>query len=198
MNDILPYLISAFVGVGLAAATGFRVFTPFFLLSLATYMNWIPNNFQWEWLGSQTTVIATGIAMLLEIVAYYIPFVDNLLDTISVPLATVAGTMLFAAQFTDISPFLQWSSAIIAGGGTAAAIGTTFAGTRATSSATTAGIGNPLVSTVETAGSTIMSIIAIFAPIIAVILVVIIIYFCIKYGRKIYLKLKPKRNQITN
>lgn len=198
MNEILPYAISIFIGIGLAAATGFRVFTPFFLLSLATYLNWIPNNTEWTWLGSETALITTGIAMVIEVLAYYIPFIDNLLDSIAVPLATVSGTLIFASQFTEVSPFLQWSSAIIAGGGTAATIGSIFAGTRATSSATTAGIANPVVSTLETIGATIMSFLSLFAPVIAVILVIITIYFGVKYSRKIYQKFKGSKARPLN
>ena len=118
----LPYILSAFIGVGLAAATGFRVFLPMFAVSLASYMGWIPMNEHFEWLSGLPTLITTGIATVVEILAYYIPFVDHILDTLSVPLATIAGSVMFASQFADIGTFPQWALALIAGGGTAAAI----------------------------------------------------------------------------
>jgi len=195
MTDSLPYLVSLFIGIGLAAATGFRVFLPIFFLSLGTYLKIIPLDADYAWIGSLPAVIATGIATLTEIIAYYIPFVDNILDSITVPLATIAGSMLFASQFTEVNNWIQWSLAIIAGGGTAAPISSVLAGTRAASSTTTAGVGNPILSTVETIGSTIMSIFAIFIPVLAGILVLIMLYFAIKYGKKLYYKISGKKQQ---
>ncbi len=146
-----PYILSAFIGIGLAAASGFRVFLPMFAVSLASYMGWIPMNDHFMWLAGLPTLITTGIATIVEVLAYYIPYVDHLLDTISVPLATVAGSVLFASQFADLGTFPTWALALIAGGGTAAAISSGFAGTRAASTATTGGLGNSVVATTETA-----------------------------------------------
>ena len=186
----LPYAISAFIGIGLAAASGFRVFLPMFAVSLASYMGWIPMNENFAWLSGLPTLITTGIATIVEVLAYYIPYVDHLLDTLSVPLATVAGSVLFASQFADIGTFPQWALALIAGGGTAAAISSGFAGTRAASTATTGGLGNSVVATTETAGAGIMSFLAIAAPIIAAIAAVILIITVIVLGRKLWNKFR--------
>lgn len=186
----LPYAISAFIGIGLAAATGFRVFLPMFAVSLASYMGWIPMNENFDWLSGLPTLITTGIATVVEILAYYIPYVDHLLDTLSVPLATVAGSVLFASQFADIGTFPQWALALIAGGGTAAAISSGFAGTRAASTATTGGLGNSVVATTETAGAGIMSVLAMAAPIIAAIAAIILVITVIILGRKIWNKFR--------
>ena len=186
----LPYAISAFIGIGLAAATGFRVFLPMFAVSLASYMGWIPMNESFQWLSGLPTLITTGIATVVEILAYYIPFVDHLLDTMSIPLATVAGSVMFASQFAEIGTFPQWALALIAGGGTAAAISSGFAGTRAASTATTGGLGNSVVATTETAGAGIMSVLALAAPIIAFIVAIILIITVVFFGRKIWRKFK--------
>ncbi len=186
----LPYAISAFIGIGLAAASGFRVFLPMFAVSLASYMGWIPMNDTFAWLSGLPTLITTGIATVVEILAYYIPYVDHLLDTLSVPLATVAGSVLFASQFADIGTFPQWALALIAGGGTAAAISSGFAGTRAASTATTGGLGNSVVATTETAGAGIMSVLAMAAPIIAGIAAIILVIVVIILGRKIWNKFR--------
>ena len=184
----LPYIISAFIGIGLAAATGFRVFMPMFAVSLASYLGWIPMNESFEWLAGLPTLITTGIAMIAEILAYYIPFIDHLLDTISVPLATIAGSVMFASQFADIGTFPQWALALIAGGGTAAAISSGFAGTRAASTATTGGLGNSVVATTETAGAGIMSFLALAAPVIAFIAAVALIITVLVLGKKLWRK----------
>lgn len=186
----LPYVLSAFIGIGLAAATGFRVFLPMFAVSLASYMGWIPMNENFQWLAGLPTLITTGIATIVEILAYYIPFVDHILDILSVPLATVAGSVMFASQFADISTFPQWALALIAGGGTAAAISSGFAGTRAASTATTGGLGNSVVATTETAGAGIMSFLALAAPIIAGIAAIILVIVVIVLGRKIWNKFR--------
>lgn len=184
------YALSAFIGIGLAAASGFRVFLPMFAVSLASYMGWIPLPESFHWLGGISTLVATGIAMVAEILAYYIPYVDHLLDTINVPLATVAGSILFASQFTTMEVFPQWALALIAGGGTAAAISSGFAGTRAASTATTGGLGNAVVATTETAGAGIMSILAMAAPIIAAIAAVFLLIIVFVLGRKIWNKFR--------
>ncbi len=186
----LPYIISAFIGIGLAAATGFRVFMPMFAVSLASYFGWIPMNESFEWLAGLPTLITTGIAMVAEILAYYIPFIDHLLDTISVPLATIAGSVMFASQFADIGTFPQWALALIAGGGTAAAISSGFAGTRAASTATTGGLGNSVVATTETAGAGIMSFLALAAPVIAFIAAVALIITVLVLGKKLWRKFR--------
>lgn len=185
-----PYIISAFIGIGLAAATGFRVFMPMFAVSLASYFGWIPMNESFEWLAGLPTLITTGIAMVAEVLAYYIPFVDHLLDTISVPLATVAGSVMFASQFADIGTFPQWALALIAGGGTAAAISSGFAGTRAASTATTGGLGNSVVATTETAGAGLMTFLALVAPVVAFIAAVGLIITVLILGKKLWRKFR--------
>lgn len=185
-----PYILSAFIGIGLAAASGFRVFLPMFAVSLASYMGWIPMNEHFQWLAGLPTLITTGIATIVEILAYYIPYVDHLLDTISIPLATIAGSIMFASQFTDLGTFPTWALALIAGGGTAATISSGFAGTRAASTATTGGLGNSVVATTETAGAGIMSMLAIFAPIIAFVIAIALLVVVFIFGRKIWGKFK--------
>ena len=186
----LPYVLSAFMGIGLAAATGFRVFLPMFAVSLASYMGWIPMNENFQWLAGLPVLITTAVATVVEILAYYIPFIDSLLDTLSIPLATIAGSVMFASQFADMGTFPQWALALIAGGGTAAAISSGFAGTRVASTATTGGLGNSVVATTETAGAGVMSILAMGAPIIAFIATIILIVIVLVLGRKLWRKFR--------
>lgn len=190
--SIWPVLLSIFIGIGLAAATGFRVFLPMFAVSLASYMGWIPMSENFHWLAGIPTLITTGIATVVEILAYYIPFIDHLLDTLSVPLATIAGSVMFASQFADMGTFPQWALALIAGGGTAAAISSGFAGARAASTATTGGLGNSVVATAETAGAGLMSTLALAAPVVAAILAIILVILVVVLGRKLYNKVKNR------
>lgn len=157
-------------------------------------MNWIPVNENFEWLSGLPVLITTGIATIVEVLAYYIPFIDHLLDTISVPMATIAGSVLFASQFADLGTFPQWALALIAGGGTAATISSGFAGLRAASTATTGGLGNSVVGTAETAGSGIMTFLAIAAPVIAGICAIAIVISIVFFGRRIWRKFRKNRD----
>ena len=184
-------ILSIFLGIGLAASVGFRVFLPLFALSLAAYFNVWELNESWLWIGSRTAIITLGIATIVEIAAYYIPVVDNLLDTIAIPLATIAGIAVMVSTVADLSPVITWALAIIAGGGTAAAIKTSASTTRLGSTVSTAGFANPVISTLETGVSVVMSIVSIFLPILAIILVLCMFYLVVK----LYKKLKPNKSK---
>lgn len=192
----MDIILSIFLGVGLAAAAGFRVFLPLLALSIANHFGAFPLGETFAWVGSFPAMLALGLASLIEIGAYYIPWVDNLLDTAAVPLATVAGTGAMAASLTDMSPMLTWGLAIIAGGGTAGAIKSATAGTRFMSSVKTAGFGNPVVSTAETGLSLTMILLAFFLPVIAILLVVLIFYFLYKVIKRFIPKKKVKTTDI--
>lgn len=187
----LETILSICLGIGLAASVGFRVFLPLFALSLAAYFNLWELNESWSWIRGTAAVITLGVATVVEIVAYYIPIIDNALDTIAIPLATIAGTAVMVSIVADLSPVITWALAIIAGGGTAAAIKGSASATRIGSTVSTAGIANPVVSTVETATSIIMAIISIFMPILAIILVIFIFYIVFK----LYKKLTSKKSK---
>ncbi|MDH3699391.1 MAG: DUF4126 domain-containing protein, partial [Flavobacteriaceae bacterium] len=90
-------IISIFLGVGLAASVGFRVFLPLFALSLAAYFGVWELNDNWQWIGSLAALITLGAATIIEIFAYFIPWFDNLLDSIAVPLAAIAGTAVMVS-----------------------------------------------------------------------------------------------------
>jgi hypothetical protein len=177
-------IISIFLGIGLSASVGFRVFLPLFALSLASYFNVWELNESWQWIGSTTALITLGVATVIEIFAYFIPYVDNLLDTISVPLAALAGTAVMLSTLADLSPVITWSLAIIAGGGTAAAISGTSSTTRLASTATTGGLANPVVATIETGSSIVMAIVSIFLPILAFLFVLILFFIIFKLYKK--------------
>lgn len=193
-----PYIVSAFFGIGLAAATGFRVFLPLFAVSLSSYLGWIPMSDSFEWLAGLPTLIMTGIATVAEILAYYLPFVDNLLDSAAIPLSTIAGSVLFASQFADLGTFPQWALAIIAGGGTAATISSGFAGLRAASTATTGGTGNFIVGSTETVGAGFMTVVSMLAPVIAFILSFILLVLIVIGGKKLMKKFLTRRQKLRN
>ena len=178
-------LISIALGIGLAAAAGFRVFVPLFALSLASYFNVWPLNEQWQWLASPFALMILAAACIAEALAYLIPWFDNLLDTLAVPLAGVAGTAVMASTMADLNPAVTWALAIIGGGGAAAVIKGVNAGGRAVSTATTGGVANPIFSIWETVSAAFMSFLAIFFPVLAVIAVIIIAFIMYKIWRSV-------------
>jgi hypothetical protein len=168
--------LSICIGIGLSAACGFRVFVPLFCLSLASHFNvgGLQLAPSFAWLSSMPAMIVFGAATVAEIAAYYIPWVDNFLDTIAVPSAAIAGVIVTAAVVTDIGPLWKWALAIIAGGGIATTTQLATTKARVTSSATTGGLGNPVLATVENVFSTVLSVLAVVWPIVAFVLAIIV------------------------
>ena len=160
------------VGIGLSAACGFRVFVPLLIMSIASLSGHLTLASQFHWIGTYPALIAFSVATALEIGGYYIPWLDHLLDTIATPAAIVAGIVITSSMLTSVDPFLKWTLAIIAGGGTAGVVQAATILTRAASTSTTGGLANPIVATVELGLSIFMSLLALLVPYLAALLVV--------------------------
>ncbi|WP_044199396.1 DUF4126 domain-containing protein [Dyadobacter tibetensis] len=176
----MELLLSICLGLGLSASSGFRVFIPMLLANIAAMNGWIQPGEQFSWLATWPAFYTLLSASLLEVAAYYVPFVDNLLDLVATPAAVISGTLLSVSFIEIQDPILLWSMGLIVGGGTA---GIVQAGTgilRLLSSKTTGGIGNSLVSTTENLASAGLSVMAIFLPIAAMVLVIFLVYLLIK------------------
>ena len=175
-NAGLPQmLIGAALGLGLAAAVGFRVFVPFLLVSIAARSGQVHLAGGFEWLGTDAALVMFGIAAVLEIAAYFIPFFDHLRDTAAGPAAVAAGTVLMASTLIDMEPWIRWTVAIVAGGGTAGLLHGATSALRLGSTATTGGVGNPVFAMFETGASTAMTVLALLLPMIAFALVLYLI-----------------------
>ena len=148
------------------------------LAALAGYLHPAPG---FDWIGSYYATVSFSTAAVVEILAYYIPWLDHFLDLIASPTAVVAGILATASMVMDVSPFLRWTLAVIAGGGAAALVQASTVALRAKSSALTAGLGNPVVASAEWAGSMLTSLLAILVPILCLFLIGA---FCILVIRK--------------
>jgi hypothetical protein len=173
-------LLGIGVGLALAAAAGFRVFVPLVVLSLAAKAGWIELSPSFAWLSTTSASVALVTAMLLEIAAYYVPFFDNMLDTLAAPVAVLAGIVASASVLTDLPPWLQYSVAIIGAGGTAGIVHASTSLLRLKSSAATAGLGNPILATLELGGSIFIAVLAVLAPLLALAAVVLIVWLVAK------------------
>jgi hypothetical protein len=191
-------VLSISVGVGLSAACGFRVFVPFLLMSVASLAGHLDLAPGFDWIGTYYALAAFGTATVVEILGYYIPWVDNLLDTIATPAAVVAGTVATAALVSDLSPFLKWALALIAGGGAAGIVQLGTVALRGTSSATTGGLGNFVVSTGELLGSIFMAIVAIVLPLLAIVLVLVGCTLIFRVLRRLFFRRQSRTQMNTD
>ena len=171
----MELLLSVCIGLGLSAACGFRIFVPLLITSIAAHSGHLELASSFEWVGSTAAVTAFSVATVLEIGGYYIPWLDNFLDTVATPAAVVAGTMVTASMVTDVSPFLKWTLAVVAGGGMAGAVQATTVLARGLSLTGTGGMANPIIATAELGGSILTAIAAIIAPFFALALVIALI-----------------------
>jgi len=169
----MEQLLSLGLGLGLAAACGFRVFVPLLVMSIATRAGHLELASGFDWIGSDAALVSLVVATLLEMAGYYVPWLDNLLDLVAAPAAVVAGIVVTASAVADMSPVLRWTLAVIAGGGVAAVVQTGTSLIRSVSSVATFGFGNPIVSTVEAAGALVMASMAVLVPLFAAVVVVV-------------------------
>jgi len=182
-------LLGLALGLGLSASCGFRVFVPLLVASVASKMGIITLGDSFAWMASTPALIAFATATVFEIGGYYIPFVDNILDTITTPASVAAGTLLTASLLTpEMDPMLKWGLGIIVGGGSAGVVQAGTALTRATSTVTTAGTANPIVATTENGlaiGGSILSLVMPFLiATVVCILSFVILFLMIRYFKK--------------
>lgn len=190
----MEIILSIFVGIGLAAAVGFRIFIPFLIVSIMAYTGNLQLSTYFVWIGSLPALVMFSVATLVEILAYYIPWLDNFLDTIEHPLAIIAGIILTGAVITDFPPLIKWAMALIAGGGVAGTVHAATGLIRLKSSAVTGGLGNPVVSTAEAGSATALSLMAIFIPAVAALIVGgMVVYFSFMIKKKFLSP--PKENE---
>ena len=181
----IELLLSVALGIGLAAAVGFRVFLPMLVMSVAAYTGHLTLSSGFAWLASPGALVMLCIAALLEILAYYIPGVDNLLDALATPAALIAGTVVSAAVMTDLPPIVKWSTAVIAGGGAAGLTQGLTSLLRAKSTLTTAGLGNHLIATGEIGGALLLALLALAAPLLAVGVVALFCSLAVRVARQL-------------
>lgn len=173
-------LLSVVLGIGLSAACGFRIFVPFLLVGIAARTGHLVLGDSFAWMSSTPALIVLGVATVLEIGAYYVPWLDHALDVLASPSAVVAGVVMTASVVTGLDPMLKWTLALIAGGGIAATVQALTVGTRKVSLVTTGGLANPVVSTMELAGSVGLVILAIALPLLAFAVVVWGVFFAVR------------------
>jgi hypothetical protein len=172
------------LGVALAAACGFRVFVPPLVLSLAALSGHLTLTPGLGFLGTWPAALVLGVATVVEIAAYYIPWLDHLLDHLGAPLAVLAGIVVSASAFVDLPPLMRWSLAVVAGGSAAAAIHISTAGLRAVVGLATAGLGNFLVATTEALLAVLVAVLAVLLPFVALFVLLLLAALAVRIWRR--------------
>lgn len=181
----LDLALSVALGIALAATTGFRLFLPLLIASAAAYTGHLPLDENFAWLGTPTALTMLGVAALIEVAAYYVPGIDNLLDALAVPAAFIAGTVLSAAVITDLPPVVKWTAAVVAGGGAAGFTKGVTAMVRAKSTLFTGGVGNHVVATAELGSAILVPLLALAAPFVAFALVILLLWVAFRMLRRL-------------
>jgi len=187
----MELLTNIALGIALSACCGFRVFIPLLAGALAGHFHIFSLPADMQWLASWPAIICFGTAAIAEVAAYYIPFIDNLLDTIATPLSVAAGTVLATSflPLTDLDPLLRWGTGLLAGGSSARVIHIGAGLLRLFSSKATVGTGNAIVSTTENAAAISGSILSFIIPVIvAVVLLFLIVWIVVKLTRRLVLR----------
>ncbi len=177
--DWISLTLALCMGIALSAACGLRVFLPLLVLAVGCRWGGVPLAEEMAWLYSDAALTCLAAATLLELLAYYIPWVDNALDTIQTPLALVAGTLVMSGLLAGQPDWLQWGVGVIGGAGTAGIVQTLTSALRLGSSATTGGLGNWILSTLENILAFVGSLLALMAPVLAlfgVLLLLVVVY----------------------
>lgn len=180
----MDVILGIFLGIGLAAAVGLRVFVPLLLVAAAANLGRAELAPEFAWLASPPALVMLAVATVAEVLAYHVPWLDNLLDAAAGPAAAICGTVLVAATVVELSPVIRWPVAIIAGGGVAGLVHTGTAGARAGSTVTTAGVGNPLFASLETVASGLLTVVALVAPILIAVLVLPLVWLAWRWRRR--------------
>lgn len=194
----MNYILAICLGIGLSASTGFRVFVPLLAANLAAKFDFYHFSSGFEWMGSTTATVIFAVATLLEIGAYYIPFVDNLLDTIATPMAVAAGTLLTTSYLGgDISPAMKWGTGLIVGGSAAGIVGAGTSLLRLGSTTTTGGVANPAVSTAENGMSIGMAILTLLLPVVIAVLTILMLIWMVGKLMKYFKRRKPQKEVVV-
>lgn len=187
----MDIFISICIGIGLAASSGFRIFIPLLAANIAALTGFHQFGSGFEWLNGWTAFYILLTASIAEIAAYYIPWLDNILDHIAMPVAVAAGTLLSASFISaDWEPALKWGLALLAGGGTAGIIHGGMGLLRLGSTTTTGGVGNPVVTTAENGASIGFSVMALLIPIVAIVIVVVLVLIIVRKITRVRAKMK--------
>jgi hypothetical protein len=177
-------LLSVFTAFGLSSSAGLNAYLPLLVVALlARFTDLITLKPPWDTLESWWVIGALVVLLLIEILVDKIPAVDSINDGIQTFVRPVAGAVLFAASagvITDAHPVLALICGLLVAGGVHAVKATA----RPVVTATTAGVGNPVVSTAEDVLSLVLAVLAILLPILGLLLLILLFAWVVRHWRR--------------
>ena len=180
--DVVQILLSLSLGLGLAAACGFRVFIPPLMMGVGSRLDLYKLEGSFVWVDDTWAIAIFAVATLLEIGGYFIPWIDNLLDAVATPAAIIGGIFVTSASLEgELDPSAQWTLSVIAGGSVSGVIQLGTVATRAISTGTTGGLANPIISLLEAVASIMCILISLFLVAIIPIVIIFLIWKSIGY-----------------
>jgi hypothetical protein len=186
-GPLQTWVLPALLGLGLASATGLRTFLPMLMLALAARFELFGVRLidQMDWLVSWPAIAALTTATVAEFAGDKVPAIDHALNAVGYVTRPVAGAVAAGSVFWGVDPAAAAIAGIIVGAPAALAFNAAQTGVRVGSTATTGGLGNPVVSLVEDflAFTTVM--IAFLAPILIPIVMVVFAVLVFRLARRI-------------
>ena len=180
--DVVQIFLSLSLGLGLAAACGFRVFIPPLMMGVGSRLDLYKLEGSFVWVDDTWAIAIFAVATLLEIGGYFIPWIDNLLDAVATPAAIIGGIFVTSASLEgELDPSAQWTLSVIAGGSVSGVIQLGTVATRAISTGTTGGLANPIISLLEAIASILCILISLFLVAIIPIVIIFLIWKSIGY-----------------
>ena len=180
--DVVQILLSLSLGLGLAAACGFRVFIPPLMMGVGSRLDLYKLEGSFVWVDDTWAIAIFAVATLLEIGGYFIPWIDKLLDAVATPAAIIGGIFVTSASLEgELDPSAQWTLSVIAGGSVSGVIQLGTVATRAISTGTTGGLANPIISLLEAVASILCILISLFLVAIIPIVIIFLIWKSIGY-----------------
>lgn len=191
-NLDLDTLISLMLAISLSAACGFRVFVPLLVMSAAAVIGHIDLPTEFDWIETNHALILFAAASVLEVGGYYVPWLDHALDLLSTPAAILAGTLVTAAAAPDMNPLVQWTTALLVGGGAAGLTKGMSNIMRVISTAISGGLTNPVIATIELVAAVVLALLAVTVPVVAIMLVFGLWIFAIQRIRRFFSQNRPE------
>ncbi|MGL5930233.1 MAG: DUF4126 domain-containing protein [Dermatophilaceae bacterium] len=177
-------MIAALTGMGLSAAAGLNAYIPFLVVALLSrYTDYVVLPAGYEWIGSPWAIGVGTVLLLTEVVLDKVPAVDTINDTIQTFIRPSMGGLIFAATTAaselDQSAWMRenpWVSVVL-GVVISGLVHTGKMAARPVVNTGTAGLGAPVVSTVEDGASLGLSFVAVLAPVFVVVALGLLVWF---------------------
>jgi len=185
MDAISQYALA----YALSSTAGVRALLPLAALSLAAHAGWVHPSGSFAWLaGTSVMWILIAIAAL-EMLGDKVPLIDHAMHVVHIA-AKPAAAVILVGGTVHAQDHSQLVLLMIVGALNALGIHGAVAATRGASTAGTAGLANPVVSTMEDAGSIVTLVMAFFAPVIAALIALVLTVALLIIARTIYCRVR--------